>query len=331
MLDDGNCRVAQDTSSSAGPNDSRRPTGDTVIQKSVGQGGSNQFDDVFKIQYSLDKIAPIDGGPSPQLVVDGKCGPKTVGAIRDFQKKHFGWAGCDGRIDPGKQTLKKINELQNHNIFPHLPLSLTTDAWLLADLLKHIPFTRNCIAAAQRNIREAMASMGAPGLGSIGNDKMKLSERHFLISAHGVKMRTILQKIHDIYGNMQQVLDRATEFFTLDTTDEGETISTVAFARLGGFFDKRDTTGRIKLRRGAYFATLSQDFAAFVFIHEMRHFVDQEQKVGHFGKGWYTDPGMLALSPDDRAANCDTFAGFALEAQNGDMQRPGWLKSTQFR
>ena len=139
-----------------------------------------------------------------------------------------------------------------------------------------------------------------------------------------------LDRMEKVYSLMLQVLDRADHYCTLDTTDEGEGISSVAFARLGGFF-LTDSAGKIKFRRGAWVASGIQDFAAFVFIHEMRHFVEGSDDVGHHGKGWVTDDGMKKLRPDQTIFNCDTYAGFALEARNGEMQRPGWVKGTAFR
>ena len=82
----------------------------TQISASVGLKGVNRKDDVEKIQKLLNKIPKKDGGPDPKLKVDGKAGPKTNGAIQAFQLKHFGWSGADGRVDPGKQTLAKLNE-----------------------------------------------------------------------------------------------------------------------------------------------------------------------------------------------------------------------------
>ena len=335
MLDDGECKVKPDTRTPSNQQfDPRRPEGDIVITKSVGVGGANVFDDVFNIQYGLDQVAPIDGGPSPQLVIDGKCGPKTIGAIREFQKKHFGFAGMDGRIDPGKQTLAKLNEKRNRNVFPTIPLSLKTDGFLLAGMLQHVPFIRSCVNAAMTNISLAMnvADSSIPGLlGASRESRMKLVNRHFRTdNIKGLK-RQVLQKTHDTYSFMLSVLDRPEAFTTLDTTNEGESLSTVAFARLGGFFDKNDLTGKIVFRRGVLFATGIQDFAAFIFIHELRHYVDQTGTNGHFAKGWVTDPGMQALKEDKTILNCDTFAGFALEAKNGEMQRPPWIKTTVFR
>lgn len=324
MLDDGECKIAAAKPSGGGVVDPRRPEGDIVIAKSVGQGGVNQQADVFNIQYGLDQVPPIDGGPTPPLKIDGLCGPKTIGAIRAFQQKHFGWAGCDGRIDPGKQTIAKLNEKRQRWIMPSLPLSLTTDGWLLADMLQHVPYTRSCVHAAMTKVQSAKLG------GLFGGGSMALVEKHFRVGGRP-NIDADLTKIYNIYSHMLSILDRPDVYCTLDTTDEGEFISTVAFARLGGFFDKSDLTGKIVFRRGAYFASGIPDFASFVFIHEMRHYVEQQGDIGHHGKGWVTDPGMQALGPEKTLFNCDTYAGFALEARNGEMQRPGWVRSTQFR
>jgi len=160
---------------------------------------------------------------------------------------------------------------------------------------------------------------------------MALINKHFKLDKSPAAGRPALQKINDVYSKMLAVLNRPENFFTLDTDDSGEKISTVAFARLGGFFNKADLSGRIVFRRGVLFATGIPDFAAFIFIHELRHFVEQEGQNGHFGKGWVTDPAMVALRPPQTLANCDTYAGFALEARNGEMQRPVFIKSSVFR
>ncbi len=88
--------------------------------------------------------------------------------------------------------------------------------------------------------------------------------------------------------------------------------------------------GPIRAIRGVSLTGIP-DFAAFIFIHELRHYVDQDGANGHFGKGWVTDPGMIALRETETILNCDTFAGFALECKNGDMQRPPWVKTSVFR
>jgi len=81
------------------------------ITGSVGRGGRNLRDDVVSIQEALNRITPIQGGPTPALVVDGFVGPKTVAAIERFQKVQFTQKFPDGRVDPGQRTITRINEL----------------------------------------------------------------------------------------------------------------------------------------------------------------------------------------------------------------------------
>ena len=328
MLKDGDCLVAPAKSYSGG-GDARRIEGDVAISASVGRGGANKPNDVSAIQYCLDQVLPIDGGPQTPLKIDGICGPKTTAAIQNFQLKQFGWPGADGRIDPDKQTIKRLNEKRQRWIQPHLPPSMQTDGWLLSNLLRHVPYTRSCIQSAMTALNAVKMNMGAvPGLTGLNSSPSALVERHFRLSQLPNK-QTALSFAHDIFGHMLKVLDRPDHYCTLDTTDEGENVSTVAFARLGGFFYSTD--GKIKFRQGAYFASELQDFAAFVFIHELRHFVERGGDVGHHAKGWVTDDGMKKMQAFRTIMNCDTYAGFALEARNGIMQRPAWLKSTQFR
>jgi hypothetical protein len=80
------------------------------ISASVGRlGGVNRQDDVVTVQALLNQVTPADGGPTVLLVLDGKCGPKTIKAIQIFQLKHFGWPGADGRVDPDGPTLARLN------------------------------------------------------------------------------------------------------------------------------------------------------------------------------------------------------------------------------
>lgn len=80
------------------------------ISASVGLHGVNRDGDVRVVQQLLNQVPSTFGGAAPLLEIDGKCGPLTIGAIQKFQLHHFGWSGCDGRVDPGRQTLAKLNE-----------------------------------------------------------------------------------------------------------------------------------------------------------------------------------------------------------------------------
>ena len=78
------------------------------ISGSVGRWGVNRKADVQTVQGLLNNAGVMFGGPVPLLVVDGLCGPKTIAAIQKFQMFHFG--GADGRVDPGHQTIEKLNQ-----------------------------------------------------------------------------------------------------------------------------------------------------------------------------------------------------------------------------
>src|SRR5262245_57797629 len=188
MMPDGECKLAGAKGSSNVVVDERRPQNDIVIEKPVGDGGTNKPDDVFNIQYGLDQVPPIDGGPPTPLKINGVCDQKTIAAIREFQKKHFGMGGSSGRIDPGSQTLAKLNEKRQRWIQPYLPLDLGVDGWLLANMLRYVPFTRACVHAAMTKISSAQLG------GLFGDSSMALINKHFRLG--GSDQSTGLTKMY---------------------------------------------------------------------------------------------------------------------------------------
>jgi hypothetical protein len=74
----------------------------SVISKSVGQGGANLKQDVAAVQQLL-KNAGLNPG-----AIDGVCGPKTLTAILQFQRKFL--PRPDGRIDPNGATWKRLTQ-----------------------------------------------------------------------------------------------------------------------------------------------------------------------------------------------------------------------------
>src|SRR6185503_7407213 len=84
-----------------------------TMEGPVGDGGANKADDVRLIQTLLNAVPSPSGRPVAKLAVDGRVGPKTIDAIRQFQKKYAGHA--DGRIDPGKKTIRTLVPLLRSN------------------------------------------------------------------------------------------------------------------------------------------------------------------------------------------------------------------------
>lgn len=87
------------------------------IRASVGRlGGVNRPQDVRTVQELLNEVPLASGGPVPKLDQDEICGLKTIRAIQTFQLHHFGFKGADGRVDPGRRTLAKLNEFDHDSL-----------------------------------------------------------------------------------------------------------------------------------------------------------------------------------------------------------------------
>lgn len=78
------------------------------IMRSVGRNGINAPQDVMVVQRLLNQNAH-KFSLMPQLAVDGKIGPKTIGAIERYQKMVLRFNNIDGRVDPGGKTITSLN------------------------------------------------------------------------------------------------------------------------------------------------------------------------------------------------------------------------------
>jgi V8-like Glu-specific endopeptidase len=83
-------------------------TGETrsdFLTASVGQNGVNRPADVKLVQRLINAHLPI---PLAPLVEDGKCGPKTIFAIKTYQQRVLGMNPPDGRADVGGPTIQAL-------------------------------------------------------------------------------------------------------------------------------------------------------------------------------------------------------------------------------
>ena len=88
------------------------------LNSSVGQGGRNLDPEVRLVQAMLNKVPFAEGGPSPNLNVDGLVGPLTISAITRFQRSAK-LRVTDGRIDPLGPTIIALGRLLNsRNLLP---------------------------------------------------------------------------------------------------------------------------------------------------------------------------------------------------------------------
>jgi hypothetical protein len=100
------------------------------IGSAVGrQPALNSIADQQKIIGLLHRVLPQDGGPGTILPNPSRAGtasPELVAAILHFQRKNIDKQFQDGRVDPNRRTLRKLNELAR-NFFPGDPLVFPPD------------------------------------------------------------------------------------------------------------------------------------------------------------------------------------------------------------
>ncbi|WP_412067924.1 M23 family metallopeptidase [Rubrivirga sp. IMCC43871] len=81
------------------------------LSASVGANGSNKKTDVTALQKALQRASDLTLDPRVHPgPADGASGDGTEGAIARFQRR-LGYARPDARIDPGGNTLRRLNAL----------------------------------------------------------------------------------------------------------------------------------------------------------------------------------------------------------------------------
>lgn len=76
------------------------------IANRVGRGGRNLPDDVRKVQTLLNEHRPI---PLRPLEVDGVCGPVTIAAIEEFQRRVMKMSRPTGTVEPQGPTMHALS------------------------------------------------------------------------------------------------------------------------------------------------------------------------------------------------------------------------------
>lgn len=321
--------------------------GAIVIGAPVGIGGANLPNDVSTIQDALNRVSPASGGAVPPLVVDGVCGPKTRSAIQQFQLKQFGWSGADGKINPGGQTITRLNEilgagarpLDRPGKHPAVDDAQANEIFKTA-MTVSLMTARRWILAARTNIDAALVYVDEPAdapsvLPSFSRaEKMRLVNRYFKIDElRAEQRRVVLERIRYVYTTMLQMFERpgglwGAKAFEIDSTGVTykETPNAVAHTDTGGYFKSGQSNQFQKELRGdsiffvreniAYFSNLDRGTATIV--HELAHFcgdarVDWEIH-DYDAYGEPEDPRLAKLTLAQRIRHADTYARFAKSA-----------------
>ena len=167
------------------------------IDSSVGLNGVNREEDTCVIQRALNKVPADQGGPVKLLKQDGICGPKTNKAIQTFQLKHFGWSGADGKVDPERQTIAKLNELVDFSPDANGPQRVQRITSLLGEAQRRI-------RSAEINLSKALLVGGIPG-SLTGSGSKRLANLHFKVHEHPFGPLFAMRQANSIYRTMLMV------------------------------------------------------------------------------------------------------------------------------
>lgn len=287
--------------------------GDTLgLSAPVGSAARcrNTQADVLKVQQALNRFAPLEGGPSPPLVEDGKFGPLTLKGITGFQKKHFGMGGADGVIDPGKQTDKELCNASG------------TYADLPAEMMKHRARARFFIARARSALVTARHYHDHPN-SRVGESDWNNLTTHFQVDRFPGPngWRDALDWITTMYTNMETALGHIPQGVVLTRNEPANVgVGAFAFAFAGGY----DVSMRNKTALGmpmgsiylcARMQNLDGDAFSYVLIHEAAHFVGPKRSTHNavidHGYAHKKDGKYKKMLPWQRTHNADCYSQFA--------------------
>jgi peptidoglycan hydrolase-like protein with peptidoglycan-binding domain len=305
--------------------------GPIAISKPVGQGplARNLPEDVKTIQEALNQVTVkgVAGGPMPFLVIDGIKGPKTQAAILNFQQVQVTSINADGLVEPGKQTILRLNEI----VAPVSKFDLN------AKLATSLPLVRAGLAAAIQNVTAVITSgSGTLGPAALAQDRLN---RHFTLNtldASGQSQGRV--NLFETYSEMAFVVNQPElfdMFGAIDAFDVDPKNAKIALTTTQGVFEPPLTGGadnparHIRLGLGFFAPNVTDDFAAFILIHEMSHFTGRRdgQSIEDNGRGWFDDTFIRPLSAAQRLLNADSYASFAHECRTGSAAKPVFVKT----
>jgi peptidoglycan hydrolase-like protein with peptidoglycan-binding domain len=299
---DGRCSPLDVDASTSGLN----------IQGSVGRGGRNDPTDVRQIQQALNQVPVGEGGPVVPLDVDGFVGPKTETAIFQFQKRQFGLAKADSRVDPGQYTLAKLREFQDDQPLcdaspggANATVDHSQDTPVLLRVYANLPQVMSWTSAAIRQLQNAedyLRSSTPDWMEASGQQSLLLVDRCFHVIDLGPdravqaiwNIRRIFRNMQMVVGHFSEATDFGTGYFQPATSGFFTKDKKLVFAYTfpGGWTatDRNNpnlpatsnSTGETLREDAIYICTdaskdKSSEDLTDMLIHELAHFVGPEK------------------------------------------------------
>jgi hypothetical protein len=322
----------------------------TELSGSVGQGGRNQADDVSRVQRLLNGVAADQGGPQPELEVDGKVGPLTIRAISQFQKRHLGFS--DGRVDPGGPTITELElraepdaSLLDNLKGPPAAAPNSQGNSIQAQTIRRltaisvIPDARRAIEKTLLELDQIRLRLNLPAktpLLPTSKSEVVLNQ-HFAMGALAKSAKlSSLVFLQATFAKMKAMLDGRRGFFGGDPFGanilEADPIPPPrpkdmrdAFA-----YSPKQTADKALLKRlgispsRLYFTSLidgkSRDFFLYALMHELAHFVDDEKTAAIKDHGYGHEDKYLTLPHALRMRNAECYALLAFEFFAGNAR-----------
>lgn len=299
-----------------------------MISASVGVNGRNFYADGRLIQRALNEVSPMYGGAIPPLKEDGVPGPLTQAAIKRFQTQHFGASRADGLIEPGRQTLAKLNEMLAKviQVLPGIEDLIST--WglpperALPDIEASFHMARGWVLAA----RAALLTSGGSAL----------LERYFLLSQQR-DQAAATARVTDILRLMAQFFARpggiwGSQAFQPEPTF-GQGSNAIAYCIPGSYhhtgamgWSMNPATGQVwKMRMDTVnvtfrFVLMSIAQRAYTIVHELAHFVGRPPEIGD--PGYFHRGTAQTLRAADRMVAADCYAMLVYQAGTGRGTSP---------
>jgi hypothetical protein len=287
-----------------------------TIHAPVGDGArcGNHHDDVKAIQTALNTFSPLDGGPSPPLVLDGKCGRLTKAAILHFQQK---WKEDlspflpDGVVDPDGPTIKRLSKGPGRPATPSQQFAA------------HRARLIEIITAAQAALTLAKTDFllkGIPSIPDFSRAALERVNRHFHVRKTANPLLQIT-RIEQVFLDMQRAIGHIPQGIVLFVDEPPSfAVGHFMFSAGGGYRHHlpTDVFDRTNLPIDSIYLcprsrTLIGDNFVYAVIHELGHYVgpDSSDDFAYFHKN---PEKYRSLTPEAAFLNADCFSQFSFDA-----------------
>jgi hypothetical protein len=191
------------------------------------------------------------------------------------------------------------------------------------------------LTAALLNL-QAVISSGPSATGPAADAADRLNRHFRLDTLSADQQSTARVDLFRSYTRFNTAIMR-TDLFETDVMDEFDLNKKdpfIALTRKKGFFKPDETEKGVRLDHihmglGFFAPNVTPEFAAFIIVHELTHFVGRSdgEDIEDNGRGWFDDTFIKPLSAIKRLANADSYATFAHECRVQSAAKPGFVKT----